>query len=141
MKRFFYNLQYKLQCFMRGRYGNDELSRFVLIVALIFLIAANFIPKTGLLSLPAFLLIIWSWFRMLSKNIWKRQKERDQYLAIRGKISQKFRLVKNRWRERKTHRYYKCPNCKTTVRISKPPKHKKISITCPNCKKEFIKRT
>ena len=43
------------------------------------------------------------------------------------------------WRERKTHRYFKCPNCKTMVRV---PKGKgKIVITCTRCHHEIVKRT
>lgn len=141
MKKYFNNLNYKIQGFMQGRYGNDELSRFISIIAFIFLLLACFIPKAGLLSFVGLLLFIWSWFRTLSKNTGKRRLERDKYLTIREKITQKFNLVKNKWRDRKTHRYYKCPNCKVTIRIPKPGKHKTIGITCPKCKKEFTKRT
>ena len=36
-------------------------------------------------------------------------------------------------------RYFRCPNCSSTLRV---PKGKgKICITCPVCRKEFIKKT
>lgn len=37
------------------------------------------------------------------------------------------------------HKYMKCPHCKAQLRL---PKGKgKISVTCPVCKKEFVKKT
>ena len=141
MKKFFYNLKYKIQGFMQGRYGTDELSRFISIIALIFLLAACFIPKSGLLSVIALLLLILSCLRSLSKDYKKRYAERDKYLVIRKKIKQKINLIKSKWRERKTHRYYKCPNCKVALRLKKPEKNKTITITCPQCKTEFSRKT
>lgn len=141
MKKLLNKIKTGLQSFMYGRYGYDELSCFISVAAFVIILLACFIPKAGILSIAAFLLLIWSWFRSLSKNCVKRRTERDKYLAIRERITQKFKLIKNKWRDRKTHRYYKCPNCKVTIRIPKPGKHKTIGITCPKCKKEFTKRT
>ena len=50
---------------------------------------------------------------------------------------------KRTWREdresRKKFRFFSCPNCRARVRV---PKGKgKIIITCPMCRKEFIKKT
>ena len=43
------------------------------------------------------------------------------------------------WLDRKTHRYFRCPQCRATVRV---PKGKgQIRITCPHCKHQFIKKT
>ena len=39
----------------------------------------------------------------------------------------------------KTHRYFKCPGCGQTVRV--PRGRGKIQITCPKCRREFIKKT
>ncbi len=67
--------------------------------------------------------------------------ERQKYLAVRYRIKQKFQLYKNIWRDRKTHKYYKCPHCKAVVRISKPGKGRTITVDCPKCGQGFTKRT
>lgn len=141
MKRLLQSVGYKLRAFMQGRYGTDELSHFLSVTGLILFLLSCLIPPLFLLYFPALALLIWSWVRSLSKNICKRQRERDKYLAIRGKIKQKFKLWKNMWSERKTHRYYKCPHCKATLRIANPGKGRTISITCPKCHGSIEKKT
>ena len=125
---------------MQGRYGNDELSKFTLIVALIFLLISVF-SGAGIFSWLALAVLIWSLYRSFSKNLSKRQSEREKYLEIKNKVLSKFKLWKNMWRDRNTHRYYTCPTCHAAVRIRKPPKKKRISITCPKCNTQFEKNT
>ena len=138
MKKWFQNLGYKMQSFMVGRYGYDELSRAMSIIALICLLVAMF---TGwpLLSTVALILWVWALIRSYSKNISKRQLERQSYLRLTGRIKGWFGTKKRAWSERKTHCYFKCPNCKKTLRV---PKGKgKIKITCPECKTQITKKT
>lgn len=123
---------------MAGRYGYDELSRAMSIIALICLLVAMF---TGwpLLSTVALILWVWALIRSYSKNISKRQLERQSYLRLTGRIKSWFGTKKRAWSERKTHCYFKCPNCKKTLRV---PKGKgKIKITCPECKTQITKKT
>ena len=123
---------------MVGRYGYDELSRTMSIIALICLLVAMF---TGwpLLSTVALILWVWALIRSYSKNISKRQLERQSYLRLTGRIKGWFGTKKRAWSERKTHCYFKCPNCKKTLRV---PKGKgKIKITCPECKTQITKKT
>lgn len=140
MKRFFENIMYRLQRFMYGRYGYDELSRFLLISAIVMLVL-SLIPFLKVLYFVAFVILMWSWFRSFSKNIYKRQMERQKYLTVQSKVRQRFRLYKNIWLERKTHKYYKCPNCKAVVRIMRPEKRRTINIQCPKCGNSFDKKT
>jgi DNA-directed RNA polymerase subunit RPC12/RpoP len=139
MKNWFRNLGYQLRTFMQGRYGYDEFSRFLSITGIVLLFL-SYIPFFRFLYFLAFVLIIWAYGRAFSKNIYKRQMERYKYLAIQNKVRQKFMLRRNIWRERKTHKYYKCPHCKAFVRISKPEKGKTIVIQCPKCGQEIIKK-
>lgn len=47
--------------------------------------------------------------------------------------------MRERLKQRKTHRFFKCPECGVTVRV---PKGKgKIKITCPKCKNAFVRNT
>jgi len=140
MRRWLQDLSYKLQVFMQGRYGRDELSMVLTVSAIVFLILALFRPLRFFVYF-ALAVLIWSMFRTYSKNRAARQKELNAYLKIKNTIVNKFRVGKGMWRDRNTHLYIKCPNCSTTVRISKPPKGKTIRITCPKCKNTFDKRT
>ncbi len=124
---------------MQGRYGFDELSRFLAIAGLVLLLLSR-VPYLGILYFLAFVLLIWSWFRGFSKNKYKRQIERQKYLTIKNGVKQKILLLRNIWRDRKTHKYIKCPQCKAIVRIGRPGKGKTITVGCPKCKQEFSKK-
>lgn len=142
MRNFFGNLGYKIRQWMQGRYGTDEFNRFLSVVAIIFLVASLFgrlwYPLM-FLYIPGVLLLGYTIFRTLSKNLYARSKERDFYVRVKGKISGFFRLQKRRWNERGTSRFYKCPKCRATVRV--PKGRGRIEITCPKCRERFVKRT
>jgi len=140
MKKWFDKLGNKMAAFMQGRYGNDELNMFIYAISLVFIVLSIF-PHLRFLQFFAMLLLFWSLFRSYSRNVHKRQKELAAYFRIQGSVTGFFRVRKNMWTERKTHRYYKCPECKAMVRIKYPGKGKKISVRCPKCGRDFIKKT
>ena len=140
MRRWLQDLSYKMQVFMQGRYGRDELSRTLTIAAIVCIILALFRPLRFFIYI-ALAILIWSLFRTYSKNHASRRKELDVYLKFKNTCTGKFKLVKGMWRDRNTHIYIKCPNCKAMIRLSKPPKGKRILVTCPKCKNQFEKRT
>lgn len=137
LKQFWWRFKQKLSIFMQGRYGNDELNRFLCIAALIFFLLFRASPVLYFIGLA---MLIWSVVRSLSRNIYKRQQERSKYIEISTKIRQKFRLLINRWKNRKTHIYCKCPQCKVTVRVRRPETHGILSINCPMCKNNFTRK-
>jgi len=140
MKKWLTTLGYRINGFMQGRYGYDEFSRFLLIAGLV-LMAVSCFPYLHFLYILGFAGVVWAWVRTMSKNIYKRQMERNKYLGVKNKVTQQFRLYKNIWRDRKTHKYYKCPGCAAFVRIRKPEKGRRILVTCPKCRQSFEKRT
>ena len=120
--------------FFYGRYGTDALYRFCFFVWLA-LTVANLFVRSYVIYVFELLLISWMLYRSLSKNIAKRSAENQKYLAITGRIKGFFRLQKNKWKDRKTHAYRKCPTCHATLRF---PKVKgEHDATCPRCKKPF----
>ena len=125
-----------MQAWMYGRYGYDELSKFLSIAAIILILLSAFIP---LLNPIALFLLIGSMVRTYSRNIEKRRRERDIYLQRTGKIKQFFKLRKNMIRDRKTHKYYKCPGCKAYLRV--PKGRGKIEISCPKCRNKITRTT
>ena len=68
-----------------------------------------------------------------------RQAENYAFLRKWGAVRTWWWNLKNRVKDGRTHRYYKCPECGKKLRV---PKGKgKISITCPQCGNKFIKKT
>ncbi len=141
MKAFLQKAAYRLQQWMQGRYGRDELSVFLTVVSLIMMLLSVFIRQLWFMVLPAWLILIWSTYRMFSKNISARAKERVRYMEFRNKIVRKWTYLKNRWKDRKEYNYYTCPKCKAHIRIRKPSKGKTILVTCPKCSEAFRKKT
>ena len=140
MNRFFSNLGMKLRRFMAGRHGSDELNLAISFVALILMLISC-IPQVRFLYLAALALLIYTLFRSFSRNLSARNKERAWFLTRKTKVTQWFRLQKNRIRDRKTHLYLKCPGCKTVVRLKKPEKGKTIRVNCPRCGQSFTHKT
>lgn len=139
MKNFLDRIRNKIYLFMRGRYGSDELSNFLLGLALIIIILNIFMPSRFLYILSG-LFLFYNLFRMFSKNIQSRSRERLGYLGIKSKLLKKPNEWIMAWKQRKTHRFYTCPSCKTRIRIKKPPAGSKVKIRCPKCHKVFEKR-
>ena len=149
---------------MTGRYGADELGRTLNIVVLVSLVVSMF---SGLLlghfmvsavlvvivvnlfvraALPSMILnmlelagLFAMYFRMFSKNVSKRYEENQRYLSRRYKAVVKRDQWKKRFAQRDTYRFFKCPGCRQRVRV--PKGRGKICITCPKCRREFIRRS
>lgn len=128
----------KMQQFMVGRYGNDEFTIFLLITSLIFTFLGNFRPLK-ILYFIGLILVFYSLFRSLSKKYEARRKELNWYLRWAEKPKAELKLLVNKIRDRKTHKYFKCKGCKTVLRV--PSGRGKIEITCPKCRAKVIKKT
>lgn len=133
-----YRMNSKMQQFMVGRHGADEFGRFLSTLALVLLIVSLF-TKWGLLYWCGLGLIVYSYFRMFSRNIPKRYTENQKFLNLRYKTIAKWNLTKKHAAESRTYRFFKCPQCKQKVRV--PKGRGKICITCPKCRTEFVKRS
>lgn len=130
MKGFFGKIRAGLQRFMQGRYGGDKLNRTLVWVAFGGYIVSLLIPLALVklaLILASYVLIAWSFFRMLSRNTYKRYQENRKYLQFI-----------ERFKDRE-HRYYDCPRCRQPVRV--PRGKGKIAISCPKCREKFIRKT
>lgn len=128
----------KMQQFMAGRYGSDQFTLFLLVVSLIFTFLGNFKPLRFMYFI-GLVIIGYSLFRTMSKNYEARRKELNWYLRWSEKPRAEIKLLTNKIRDRKTHRYFKCKECKTVLRV--PQGRGKIEITCPKCRAKVIKKT
>ena len=123
---------------MQGRYGMDYLGRFTIILGLAAIILSMFIDS-AILSILAWACIIYAYFRMFSRNIYKRSSENQAFLTKTYKIRCFFARQKNMMAQRKTHHIYKCPACKQKIRV--PRGKGRIEIRCPKCNTTFIKKS
>ena len=128
------NFKYKLANFFQGRNGIDELYKFLFILFIIFWLF-NMIFRNSFIYLLWVLICVVMIYRMFSRNLYKRQKENRKYIEIRDKVKGKVKFQRRKWKDRKTHIYRKCPNCKAEIRL--PKKKGKHVCTCPCCKKDF----
>ena len=128
----------KLMRFMAGRYGFDPFGRATLIGALIVMVLSGLF-ESAILSLLAWALIIYTYFRLLSRNIYRRSAENQAYLEKTRGIRTWFNSQKSLMTQRKTHHIYKCPTCHQKIRV--PRGKGRIEIRCPKCQTRFIKKS
>lgn len=125
---------YKIQKFMMGRYGVDNLYRFLLMLYFILIVIDLFFNNI-VLTVLEFLVIFIMFYRVFSKNIKQRRKENELFLEIKKKCIKPFEVIKKN-REDKYHIYKRCPKCKTILRLPLPNKRGIKHAKCPHCKKK-----
>ena len=125
--------------FMYGRYGSDQLNIVLLVAAVLFSFLSS-VLSLFLRNSWAYAYVIWplltlltyamlgcSIFRMLSRNIYRRQRENQRWKNLWLRITDR------------SHRYFRCPHCKQTMRV--PRNRGKINIRCPKCGEKFTRNT
>ncbi len=120
----------------------DQLGQFIMYAVLVLIFLNAFVrvrilsPFLGFLELAG---IICLYARMFSKNVGKRYQENQVYLRLRFYVTEYFRKIKFRFTEGRKYRVFKCPGCGQKVRI--PRGHGKVSVHCPKCGTDFIRKT
>lgn len=136
--------------FFNGRYGMDSMTLVMLLISII-LVNIRYVWILGVV------LTGYAVFRTMSRNIDKRRAELQSFekatsgirkllapvnaAIIRGGMSsyKKLTAYRSRLQQRKDYVFIKCVKCKNMLRL---PRNKgKLSVTCPVCKNEFIKKT
>ena len=134
MRNFFYRL-------FAGRYGIDGLSRVLLIAALVLLVVDVFIRGVAkvIVWLLVLALLLYCYFRMFSRNISARARENARYEKFKQKLKFAFASRRDRFRQRKEYRFFRCPSCKVLLRV--PRGRGKLVVTCRKCGARFERRT
>jgi len=127
-----------LHKFMIGRYGPDHLGIAMIIIAFILSLLNILLWHIPLLYL-SYLVFILTILRMLSRNIPRRRAENDKFISLWWPVRTKIKNIIQKIKDKRKYKYYKCPTCKTKLRV---PKGKgKIRITCPKCWEWLISET
>jgi len=126
-----------LQRFFYGRNGNDHLNTAIFVVVLIFM-ALQLVTGLAIFMYIYYICIAVYFYRALSRNISKRQTENAWFMSKTGGIRKEAKLIRNRFKDRKTYKYLKCPNCKKHLRV--PRGKGNIKIRCSQCHLEFFKK-
>ena len=125
----------RIQRFFWGRNGFDALANTVLAVSLVVMIISGFMP-IPILGFVSYLVsiggLIYSYVRCFSRNLVRRRQENFRFKEF-------FRVRKLRWKDRKSHRYFKCPHCKAWMRV--PKGRGKITVICRACRFRFDKKS
>lgn len=130
----------KLAQFMIGRYGArgfDKLGTALFIVGFSACFIGLFFRGTVSYILfgvqgACYLCLI---FRLLSRNVYARQKENAAFCGFWEKIKGFFKLQKNRVKDRGEFVYKKCPKCSAVLRLpATPGEH---TVKCPRCGERF----
>lgn len=127
------NFRYKLMQFMSGRYGTDRLT-YILVTTSAVIAFLNVFIRSLSLQIIVYAIILYAFFRILSRNISARRRENDFVINKLNFIKHKRELY-NRRKNDKLHVYKKCPACKAILRL--PHRIGKHTTVCPRCGKEF----
>ncbi len=135
-------MKQKLIRFMYGRYGAsagiDGLGWCLFIMSFAFSFLGRFAWNKivyYIFSVLSVLCTAYFIFRFLSKKIYSRQKENMRFMSIWRGIKGFFKLQSDRFKDRKTHVYKRCPKCKAVLRL--PKKKGKHRVACPKCSNRF----
>ena len=127
----------RLARFMTGRYGNDQLNSFLLVLGMVLAVLGIFLRgRAGSILYVLVLAVLGlSYYRMFSRNLMRRRDENSKYLRLRYKVLGRLQLRKQRWQQRKDYKFFTCPACRATLRV---PKGKgKLRIVCRKCGNSF----
>ena len=127
-----------LRNFMIGRYGPDQLNIALLVLSLVLSLVGIFV-RTNVINIIGNIILIYMLFRMFSRNIPARRRENDKFIKFWWPIKTKIRNKIAQFKSRKNYCFFKCPECRNTLRV--PRGKGKIQITCPKCGERFIKKT
>ncbi len=150
--------------FMMGRYGSDDLNRFILIVTLILIVAGIFIPWR-ILDLLIVALLIYAYCRMFSRNINARYRENQMFLQKTARFRNRTPKASGQGyggynangygsgynagygaggystgaaNAAPVYKVFRCPACGEKMKV--PKGAGKIRVKCPHCQTQFEKK-
>ena len=123
------NFRYRLMQFMSGRYGLDRMFYILFAIAALFAVINCFL-RLWFIQLVVYAIIIYAFYRVLSRNINARAAENRAVTGFVDKIKRNAE-IKKQHRADRMHIYKKCPHCKAVLRL--PRRKGKHETVCPKC--------
>ena len=82
----------KIARFMQGRYGVDELARFLTGLSMVWIVL-ELITRNRFFEILFWVTVVWLYYRILSRDYGKRQQENSKFLTLRYRFTSKW----NQW--------------------------------------------
>lgn len=124
----------KVNDWMRGRYGTDELDNLLVGIAFV-LVIINLFVHANWLGLIAVAVLVYALWRALSTNLDNRRNENEVFLDHAGRFRPWLRNPRAAFKEARTYKHAVCPDCGQKVRV--PRGKGKLRVTCPKCHHKF----
>ena len=124
-----------------GRNGIDKLSTFLWVAGLVLLIISGIVRRIGSGAVGyaiwalGVVCIVFAFIRVFSRNVSKRAAENERYLKAKDSFLNFFRGKKARFDQRRDYKFFKCPECKSMLRV--PRGKGRIYVTCRKCGARF----
>ena len=121
---------------MIGRNGMDALNRFLSVVLLVLVAVEMFLRGRAAMALSFLSLVLLAviYFRMFSRNLYRRSQENGTYLRLRYPIVSAVQGWRDRFRQRKEYRFFRA-----WLRV--PRGKGQINIVCRKCGTSFRRRS
>ena len=126
---------------MIGRNGMDALNRFLSVMLLVLVVVELFLRGKAAMALSLVSLILLGviYFRMFSRDLYRRGQENGTYLRLRYPVASGVQGWRDRFRQRKDYRFFRCPSCRAWLRV--PRGKGQINIVCRKCGTSFRRRS
>ena len=72
-------------------------------------------------------------------RLYHRQRENAAFLGLTRNWRERWSGARDRFRQRKDYRFFRCPSCRTWLRV--PRGKGKLNITCRHCGERFTRST
>lgn len=137
------NFRQRFARFMYGRNGYDAFSQFLLFAAIGMVVLSwifSWLPPVAvLLQLGEYAVLFYCIWRVFSRNLAKRQQENAWYYEKRQAFLCWCRSLKDRWKQRKEYKFFRCPSCHALLRV--PRGKGRLQLTCRKCGNRFERKT
>ena len=131
---FFRNLLLRFARFMYTRNGPDQLGMALLVFSFVIQIVMYITGFYWLVDVSYGIYGLFL-FRFYSRNKYKRQEENRKFMFFFQNAVLKIKQFFRRLKGMKQYKYFKCPQCKTLLRLNRGAGEKEIH--CPRCSHDF----
>lgn len=145
---FWERIKQSFRSLMNGRHGADQFSMALLWTGLISYLLGSILGSIQgsvlwsliglLLNVVGFAAYVYTIFRMFSRNNDKRNEENRKYNRLMDQAKTKNKQRSMRFKNRKTYKYFKCPSCKSWLRL--PRGKGVVTVTCSRCHTSFTEK-